>query len=87
MDRDRLLITLEVYVAGPRLCRILETFWDFQQVVLRQNSFHGTSFPITRGKMQGGTVSPTMFNMVVDNVIKTWLFMIVEEQRVDHNGI
>ena len=35
VDRDRLLIPLEGYVAGARVCGILETFWDFQKVVPR----------------------------------------------------
>ena len=35
VDRDLLIITLEGYVAGPRICGILETFWDCPQVVPR----------------------------------------------------
>ena len=38
-----------------------------------QNGFHGPAFPATRGKMQGGLVSLTMFNVVVDNFFRTWL--------------
>ena len=30
MDLERLLITLEEYGVGPRLCGLLETFWDRQ---------------------------------------------------------
>ena len=30
VERERLLITMEGYGAGPRLCGLLETFWDFQ---------------------------------------------------------
>ena len=37
--------------------------------------------------MQGGVVSLTLFNMVVDNIIRTWLDMTVEDQRVDHDGL
>ena len=33
LDQDRLLVTLEGYVAGPWLCEILDTFWECQQVV------------------------------------------------------
>ena len=77
MDRECLLITLEGYGAGPRLCGILETFWDLQKVLLRQNGFHGPALPTTRVKMQDGLVSPTLFNVVVDNVIRTWMDMTV----------
>ena len=40
-----------------------------------------------RVTMQGGVVSLTLFNMVVDNIIRTWLDMTVEDQRVDHDGL
>ena len=75
LDRDRLIKTLEGYVTGPRMCGLLETFWDCQQMVPRQNGFHGLAFPATRGTMQWGIVSPTLFNMVVESVIRTWLSM------------
>ena len=35
VDREHLIITLEGYGLGPRICGILETCWDCQQVVPR----------------------------------------------------
>ena len=87
VDREYLLITLEGYSVGPCLCGILETFWDLQQLVPRQNVFHGPAFPAKRGTTQGGLVSPTLLNVVVDDIIRTWLAMTVEDQRVDHDGL
>ena len=84
MDWDRLLITLEGYGAGPWLCGILETFWECQHVVPRKNGFHGTAFPATRVTTQGGLVSPMLFNVVADNFIRTWMAMMVEDQRMEH---
>ena len=40
VDLERLLITLEGYVAGPCLCGHLEILWDRQQVVPIYNGFH-----------------------------------------------
>ena len=40
MDRDRLLATLEGYGVVPWLCGLLETFWECQKVVPRNNGFH-----------------------------------------------
>ena len=77
IDRGRLIQTLEGYGAGPRLCEMLETFLDCQQVVLRQNGFHRPTFTDTRGTAQGGPLSLMLFNMVVDNIIRTWLAMIL----------
>ena len=37
--------------------------------------------------MQGGLVSPTLFNVVVDNIIITWLATTVEDHREDHEGL
>ena len=69
------------------MCGLLETFWNCQQVVPRQNSFHGPALLATRGKIQGRLVSPILFNIVVYNVIRTWLFMTVEDHRVDRDGL
>ena len=70
VDRDRLLITLEGYGAGPCLCGILETFRYWQRVVPKQNGFHGPVFHVTRGTTQGRLASLTLFKMVVDNIIR-----------------
>ena len=77
MDRDRLLFILDGYGLGPWMCGLLETLWECQQVVPRQNGFHGLVFPNTRGTTQGGLVSPILLNVVVENFIRTWLYMRV----------
>ena len=78
---------MEGYGAGPQMCRLLEIFWAHQQVVTRQNGYHGLAFPDTWVTMQGGLVSPTFFNVVVENFIRTWLVITVEDQRVSHDGL
>ena len=87
VDRECLLITLEGYELGTRMCGLLETFWYCQQVLSRQNGFQGPAFPVTRSTMQGVLVSLTLFNMVVDNFIRTCLVITVEYQRVDHDRL
>ena len=56
-------------------------------MVLRQNIFQGPALHATRGSPQGGLVYLTIFNVVVNNVIRIWLDMTVEDQRVDHDGL
>ena len=56
-------------------------------MVTRHNGFHIPALPSTRNTKQVGLVSLTLFNVVVDNVIRTWLAMKVEDQRVAHNGL
>ena len=80
-------MTLEGYGAGTCLCGFLETFWGLQKVVPRQNGFPRLALPGTRGTTQGGLLSPTLFNVVVENVIITWLDMTLENQRVAHDGL
>ena len=69
------------------MCGLLKTFWAHQQLATRQNGYHGPDFPATQGTTQGILVYPTLFNVVVENVIRTWLAMTVEDQRVDHDGL
>ena len=52
-----------------------------------QNGYHGPDLPATKGTTQGGLVSTTLLNVVVDNVIRTWLAMTVEDQKVAHEGL
>ena len=87
LDREHLLMTLEGYGAGPGRFGLLETFWSRQQVVPIHNGFHGPDLPATRGTTKCGLVSPTLFNVVVDNVIRTCLYITVEEHRVAHDGL
>ena len=64
------------------MCGLFETFWECQKFLPSQNDFHWPAFPAMRGTTQGGLVSPTLFNVVVDNVIRTWLAIKIEDQPV-----
>ena len=68
IDRGRLLTTLEGYGSGPHMCSILEVFWNQQEVVTHQNSYHNQHFKETQGTNQGGLILPTLFNFIVNNV-------------------
>ena len=59
VDCGFLLTTLEGYVAGPHMCRLLAVFWDKQEVFTRQNGYHGLHFRAIREDDQGGLISPT----------------------------
>ena len=87
VDRGRLLIPLEGYRDRPRMCKLLVVFWGRQEFVTRQNSYHSLYFKLTRGTTQGGIVSPTLFNLIVDNVVRNWLALAVEYQLVSHEGL
>ena len=82
-----LIRNLERYGDVPRLCKLLGKFWVHQKVVPRLNFYHGPSFPDTWGTMQDSLVSPTLFNVVIDYFIRTWLDLTVEYQRSSIDGV
>ena len=62
--------------------RLREVFWDQYEVVNCQNRYHGLHFKSTRGANQSGLISPTLFNIIVDNVVRNSLALMVEDQLV-----
>lgn len=79
LDRERALAILEGYGVGPRAIRLLRQFWDQQQVVARQSDYHGDPFGATRGVTQGDIISPMIFNIIADAVIRYWLSIVSSE--------
>lgn len=72
LDMGSLLLVLEGYKVGPRLCRVLTRFWDGHTMYVRQSRFYGKAIRAERGVTQGDIVSPTLFNLVVDAVVRRW---------------
>ena len=87
LDWGRLLQTLEGYGEGPKLWGLLEGFWSRQEVVTCQNVFHIPQFQATRVKTQGGSASPTLFNVEVDRVIRHWMPITMEDESTTNEGI
>jgi Reverse transcriptase (RNA-dependent DNA polymerase) len=86
LDRPRALETLKNYGMGTRLRTLLHQYWQQQQIVARQSGFHGPAFIATRGGTQGGLFTPTLFNICVDNVIRYWLSLVVEDNQIISQG-
>ena len=53
--------------------RLIERFWDQARLVCRAQGNYGTPFRARRGVTQGGPLSPTLFNLLVDAVVREWL--------------
>ena len=79
LDRGRTLEILEGYGVGPKVRRLLVSYWDAQQFVVRQNDYFGDPLRPTRGVTQGDIVSPTVFNIVVDAIVRHWLALTVDD--------
>ena len=73
MDRDRCLEILKNYGVGPNILRLIRKFWLKAKLVCRVNGRYGRGFKQSRGVTQGGPLSPRLFNIVVDAVVRKWL--------------
>ena len=78
LDRSRCLYILEGYGVVPQSCRILRTYWNGLKMVSREGGYYGAAFTGVRGVMQGDPLSPTIFSVVVDSVVRYWVLVMVE---------
>ena len=72
LDRDRTMIILEQYGVGKNIRDFIKKIWDGDTMVPKQAGFFGKPFRAQRGVRQGDIDSPTIFNIVVDAVIREW---------------
>ena len=79
MDRSRCLEILEGYGVGPKSRRLLTSYWHHLAMVARAGGYYGTSFGGERGVTHGNPLSPTIFNVVVDAVVRHWIEGLVTE--------
>ena len=86
VDRERLLEILEGYGVGPNILGILKFYWDNQCCVAKTGNYHGENFIPHRGATQGGIVSPTLFNVLVDAVVRKWLADVMEDMTATNAG-
>ena len=82
-----IMMTMEVYGAVPCMCRLLAVLWDQQEVVTHQNGYHGPHFKSTWWKTEGRLIFPTLFNFIVNNVVRKLLAMTVEDQLIEYERL
>ena len=78
LDRSRCLEILEGYGAVPQTRRLLQKYWRRLTIIARAGGYYGTAFQGARGVMQGDPLSPTIFNVVVDAVVRHCVTVMVE---------
>ena len=81
LDRYRCLEILEGYIIGIQARKLLQTYWHRLTVVTRAEGYYGTSFRGERGVTPGKPLSPTIFIVVVDTVVRHWVKGVVEESE------
>ena len=72
LDRERAMLILEGYGVGANICRIISMMWQGDTLVPRQAGYYGKAFKAKRGVRVGDVMSPTVFNIVVDAVVRHW---------------
>jgi hypothetical protein len=72
LDRGRMMAILEGYGVGPNIRRFIVAIGEQDTLVPRLAGYFGTPFTASRGVRQGDVVSPIIFNVVVDAVVREW---------------
>ena len=79
LDRSRSLEIIKGYGVGDKVRRMLRVYWDKTTLVARAGGYYGKGFKGGRGVTQGDPLSPTIFNVVVDAVVRHWVTIAVTE--------
>ena len=77
LEMSRCLEILEGYRVGPNSRRILHTYWRRLTMGARAGGYYGMAFQGVLRVTQGNTLSPTIFNVVVDEVVRNWVMVVV----------
>jgi hypothetical protein len=78
MNRERSNMLLEGYGAGPRMIRLICSYWRDAIMVCQAAGNYGTAFKAGRGVTQGGPLSAKLFNILVDAVVWEWMQQLEE---------
>jgi hypothetical protein len=89
MDRERCLMILEGYGAGPNMVRLIRNFWSNAIMVCQASGYYGAPFHAGRGITQGGPLSAKLFNILVNTVAWECFRRLCEEnvlgeEKSDH---
>ena len=80
--RYQCLVILDVYGVGPRTLRILQTYWVWIQMASKAGGQYGPVFQSHRRVTQGVPLSPIIFNVIIDTVIRHWVKIVGGTQEV-----
>ena len=68
---------------GAQQRHLIRYFWDNSLLVCRASGVYGKPFRAGRGVTQGGPLSPKLFNILVDAIVREWLTLLVGSDAVD----
>ena len=70
LDRRRTLEILQGYGVGENIRSFIGRIWEMDTMVPKQAGFYGQPFSASRGVRQGDVMSPIIFNIIADAVIR-----------------
>ena len=76
---------IKAYGMGPNLLMIVQHFWEGQCVAVKQRGMFGKVFKGKKGVTQGDIVSPTIFNIMVDEVVRVVQADIADQEAGQSN--
>ena len=82
--RELFLELLRRYGLGPNLSWLLKNYWKRQRIFPKSGNCLGTAFGSVRGVKQGDPVSPMIFTIVVDVVVRAVLGFVCIPQEAQH---
>ena len=87
VNREQLLEILEGYGVGPNILGLLKFYWDHQRCVAKTGKYHRETFVPYHNAMQGIIVSPILFNVLVDAVVRKWLADVMDNMAAANSGL
>ena len=72
------------YGLGPNLSLLLTRYWYRQRIAPKSGKYLGKYFRTRRGVTQGDPISPMIFNIVVDAVVREVLGVVCGTQEAQH---
>ena len=72
---------------GPNVLSLLKFYWDHQRCVAKCRNYHGETFVPYHGVAQGGVVSPTFFNVLVNAVVRKWWIDVMDDMTTANTGL
>ena len=85
IDRDRCMEILVVYGVCVNMRKLIQFFWDNAKLVCQEGGVD-KHFKARQGVPQGGAVLPRIFNVIVDAIIRGWLYQVLGD-KVTRSGV